>query len=522
MIRRLTAAMLMLFLLAGCSGPGATPPEQTPSGPGPAPVDKTPASPAAYDLVIRGGTIMDGSGAAAFRGDIGIQGDKIVAVGNLGQHTAAREMDATGLVVAPGFINPHSHTHDFINPFEDYDTTASLKQGITTEIGGVDGRSPLPIGTELDRIGREGTGVNFGLFAGQGSIREQVMGKWTRGVASPEQLDQMKRMTRQAMEEGAFGISTGLEYAAGMFAAQQEITALVAETKPYGGIYSTHIRNEGAEIIEAVQEALAIAKTAGVPLNLSHFKIVGHANWGKEEQLVRLVEQAISQGQKVFADVYPYEAPDYAVNRPLEEWVQRLPADYIFISKASNPALTGKTLADAAKVLNLPLAQATEQLKADPGLAVVALVNSERAMIRFYQAPWSVVSTDGESQPKLGSAAEALAHAMHRRSYGSYPRLLGEYVREKQILSLEQMIRKMSGQVADSLVIPNRGYLKPGYFADIVVFDPKTVADRTTWLSPQEYPAGIKHVLVNGQVAIQNGERQPGRPGRIIRHSAGR
>ena len=396
------------------------------------------------------------------------------------------------------------------------------KQGITTEIGGVDGRSPIPVGAELDRIAQEGTGVNFGLFAGQGSIREQVMGKWTRGAATPDQLAQMKQMTRQAMEEGAFGLSTGLEYASGMFAAQQEITALVAETKPYGGIYSTHIRSEGSEIVEALQEALAIAKNAGVPLNLSHFKVVGHANWGKEEQVFRMVEQAIAQGQKIFADVYPYEAPDYAVNRPLEEWVKRLPADYLFISTASNPALAGKTLSEAAKVLNLPVAQATEQLLTDPALAVVALVNSEKAMIRFYQAPWSVVSTDGESQPKLGSPAEALALALHRRSYGSYPRLLGEYVREKQILSLEQMIRKMSGQVADALSMQNRGYLKPGYHADIVLFDPKTVADQTTWLRPQEYPTGIKHVLVNGKVAIQNGERQPGRPGQVLRFSSGR
>lgn len=518
MIRRIAVLTLLLAVLAGCTSGGSTPPGP---GPGPAPTpgkDPVPAAPAAYDLVLRGATIVDGTGAVATVGDVAITGDKITFVGQLGQYTAKREIAAKGLAVAPGFINPHSHTHDFINPFEDLDATASLMQGITTEIGGVDGRSPLPIGKELDRLAGAGTGVNFGLFAGQGSIRGQVMGE-SQAQAGSAQLESMKQMVRQAMGEGAFGLSTGLEYRPGRFGGQAEITALVAETKAYGGVYSTHMRSEGNQIVEALQEALAISRDAGVPLNLSHFKLVMYPNWGKEDQVVKLVEDAIARGQKVFADVYPYLAPDYAVNRPVSEWAGDLPPEYLVITRAANSALVGKTVAEAAKVLNLTVDQAVARLSEPAaGVAVVALVTSEKAMIRFYQAPWSVVSTDGEAQPKLGSPAEALAYSFHRRSYGSYPMLLGQYVRDRKIVSLETMVRKMTGLVADNLGIKDRGYLKPGYHADIVVFDPRAVADRTTWLSPQEYPTGIVHVLVNGNLAVQDGKRLEGRPGRVLRH----
>ncbi|HYF93184.1 MAG TPA: D-aminoacylase [Symbiobacteriaceae bacterium] len=504
MLRSFAAAMAaLLIVMAGCTS-GGQPPAANPADPGQTepPVQ---SAPAAYDLVIRGGTIMDGSGGPGVAGDVAIIADKIVAVGKLGPHTAGREIDAAGMVVAPGFMNPHSHTHDFINPYEDLDATASLMQGITTEFGGVDGRSPLPIGQELDRLTKVGTGVNFGLFVGQGSVRGAVMGD-AAGNASAGQLEAMKRMVRQSMEEGAFGLSSGLEYMPGRLAGQAEIAALVGETKPFGGVYSTHLRSEGDQIVEALQEALAISKAGGVPLNLSHFKIVKYPNWGKEEQVVKLVEQAINSGQRVFADVYPYLAPDYAINRPLSEWAQSLPSEYLVITKAADPSLIGKTMGEAG-----PAAAG------DPGLRVVALVSSEKAMIRFYQAPWSVVSTDGESQPKLGTPAEALAHAFHRRSYGSYPMLLGQYVRERKIMTPETMIRKMTGAVADNLGLTDRGYVKPGFYADLVVFDPKTVQDRTTWLSPQEYPAGIRHVLVNGKAAVQDGKRLEGRPGRVLR-----
>lgn len=516
----LTALLLSLQLLAACSKaePNPAPPPVTPPDQ-PLPPREGPAvtEPVHYDLVIRGGILLDGSGGAPVRGDIGLIGDRIAAVGRLAPYTAGRAIDATGLYVAPGFINPHSHTHDFINPFEDLDAVASLRQGITTEFGGVDGRSPLPIGAELERLSASGTGVNFGLFVGQGSVRGQVMGNaW--GAANAEQLTQMREIVRQAMGEGAFGLSSGLEYAPGRGADQAEIIALAAETRAYGGVYSTHMRSEGAGILQALQEALAIGKAAGVPVNLSHFKIVRPENWHVEEQLVQLIEQAIREGQKVFADVYPYLAPDYAVNRPLAEWRSSLPPQYLLITRATDPSVVGKSLAEVARALGLePQAAADRLLAADPNTAVVALISSEQAMIRFLKADWSVVSTDGESQPRLSSPEEALRLALHRRSYGSYPQLLGHYVRERSLLPLEAMIRKMSGAVADHLGLKNRGYLRAGYYADIVVFDPKTVADRTTWLQPQEYPDGIYHVLINGAIAVEHGQWTGQRYGRVLR-----
>jgi N-acyl-D-amino-acid deacylase len=519
LIRRFAAVTILTALLvAGCarggSTPGGDPTPVSPTPPAPAPV----AQPTAYDLVIRGATVVDGTGSPGTAADVAVTGDKIAFVGKLENYTAGLDMDGKGLVVAPGFINPHSHTHDFINPYEDLDATASLMQGITTEFGGVDGRSPLPIGAELDRLAAAGTGVNFGLFVGQGSVRGKVMGN-AGAPANATQLDAMKQLVRQAMEEGAWGVSTGLEYAPGAAAAADEIIALVAESKPYGGLYSTHMRSEGAQVVEALQEALQIGKQAGVPTNLAHLKVVKYPNWGKGEQVARLVEQAIAQGQQVFADVYPYLAPDYAVNRPLAEWAQSLPPEYLVITRANNAALVGQTLAEASETLLLPVDQAIAQLSTpDAGVAVVALVTSENAMLRFYQAPWSVVSTDGEAQPKLATAADALAHSFHRRSYGSYPMFLGHYVRDRKIMSLESAIRKSTGAVADYFGLKDRGYVKPGYYADIVVFDAQTIADRTTWVSPQEYPRGIKHVLVNGVFGVKDGRRQEGRPGRVLRH----
>lgn len=517
MVRHIALCVLAVVLLSGCAKPVGIDPKRPPSVVQPQPDPPKEVPPAVYDLVIRDGTIVNGSGSAGYRGDVAVIGDRIVAVGKLGPYGAARVINGEGLVVAPGFINPHSHTHDFINPYEDLDAIASLRQGITTEFGGVDGRSPLPIGQELARISEAGTGVNFGLFVGQGSVRGQVIGSaW--GRANAPQLEAMQQLLRQAMEEGAFGLSTGLEYAPGRAADQAEVTALAAEIRPYGGIYSTHMRSEGAGIVEALGEALAIAKSAGVPVNISHLKIVRHENWHLEDQVFSLIEQAIAGGQRVFADIYPYLAPDYAVNRPLSEWYQALPPEYLVITRAQNQAVVGKTLGEAARQMSLGATEAAERLmESDPGIAVVALVSSKQAMLRFYQAPWSMVSTDGESQPRLSTPEDALSLALHRRSYGSYPALLGHYVREWQLLSLETMIRKMSGLVADNLGLKDRGYLTPGYYADIVIFDPATVADRTTWLKPQEYPEGIRHVLINGQVAVEDGRWVEGRFGRVLR-----
>ncbi|HLO02080.1 MAG TPA: D-aminoacylase [Symbiobacteriaceae bacterium] len=500
------------LLLAGCSRPKPAPlPE-----PHPQPEPSTP--PVVYDVVIRGGTLLDGSGAPGAVGDVAIQGDRIVAVGKLGPYEAGRTIDATGLAVAPGFINPHSHTHDFINPFEEYDATASLMQGITTEVGGVDGRSPVPLGPWLDGLAAKGTGVNFATFIGQGSVRGEVMGS-ARGDATPAELERMRALVKDGMAAGAFGLSTGLEYQPGSFAKTAEIIELAKVVKPYGGLYSTHMRSEGAAIEVALDEALQVGREAGIPVNISHFKIVRPENWGKLDSLVKKVEEAHAKGERVIADVYPYLAPDYGVNRPYTEWAGVLPPEAVLFVKAKDSALVGQTLAAAAKAKGVTSAALqAEVLAGDPGARIVALVSSEAALKRFLAAPWSVISTDGEAQPDLGDQDKALlTYHFHRRSYGAYAQLFGNYVREQDWLTLEQAVRKATGAVAVSLGLKERGYLKVGYFADVVIFDPKAIEDKTTWLAPQVYPAGIAYVLVNGKLAVADGKRMQGRPGVVLR-----
>jgi N-acyl-D-amino-acid deacylase len=510
-MRRTIAMLLGAVLLVGCMTRPA-PQERPPAGKPP----QQAQVPAQFDVVIKGGTIIDGSGGAGYPGDVALQGDKIVAVGDIGPYRAAREIDATGMVVAPGFINPHSHTHDYINPFEDFDTTASLMQGITTEFGGVDGRSPLPLADELGRIEKNGTGVNFASFVGQNNIREAVMGEGNKAKPTADELQRMKAMVQESMAAGAFGLSTGLEYRLGPATSTEELIELVKVVKPFGGIYSTHLRSEGARLTEAVEEAIRIGAGAGVPVNISHLKVVGFPNWGKEDRVIGLIEGAIKNGQAVFADVYPYESPDYGINRTLDVGLGFMPPEYLVVTTANEPGYIGKTVAQIAKEQGIAADQTAVRLRT-ADLRVVALLNSEQAMIRFYQSDWAVVSTDGEAQPKLGDPSEALALSLHRRSYGSYPRLLGHYVREEQLLPLERMVQKMTGAVAERVGLKDRGLLKAGYFADIVLFNPETVADATTWLKPQEYPMGIAYVMVNGQMAVANGERVGGRPGRVLR-----
>jgi N-acyl-D-amino-acid deacylase len=472
-----------------------------------------------FDLIIRGGMVYDGSGAAPRRADVGIRGSKIATIGSLEGRRANQVIDAAGMAVAPGFIDPHNHTWDTLPEYPtDPDAKSMVMQGITTVLGGVDGRSRWPIGSGLQVIERQGTGVNFGSFIGQWTVREQVVG-WGRLPASAQHLEHMQAMVQQAMREGAFGLSTGLEYEGGA-AQTAELIALARAAAAEGGIYSTHVRGERTDLLTGVAEALQIGREAKIAVNLSHLKLLGSEQWGQLDQLVDMIEQARRSGLKVVADVYPYLAPDYAMNLLLAEAYQRYPAQTIQIRYAADPRLMGQSLTDAAAARGqTPTAAARALLAVDPTIRVAVEMAQEGQMLRLIGAAFSIASTDGEAQPYYEDPDKA-ARLVHPRSYGSYPKLL-RYAREGRTVSLPQMVRKLSGATADAMQIADRGYVREGYYADLVIFDPSQVAEQATWARPQAYPVGIQHVLVNGKFAVRDGAHLPAaRHGTILRKGA--
>lgn len=526
------ALLLALSILGGCArdsapdvpvaapvaGEEPAPPPPAPPAP-PAPPRPQPEpepSPEAphFDVLIRGALVIDGSGAPGRRGDVGMGGERIAAVGDLAAATADRVIDAAGLVLAPGFINPHSHTWEDGEP----DARASLLQGITTEVGGPDGRSPWPIADYFAAIEAQGTGVNEALLVGHGTVRRLVL-DWLSRPATPAEIAQMADLVEQAMQQGAVGLSTGLEYRPGTWGDTAELIALAQVAARYGGLYSTHMRSEGDAILEALDEALTVGAAADLPVNLSHLKVVWPRNWHKLGEVIARIDAARARGQQVFADVYPYTAPDYAANVTLASIYDRFAADRLIIKVAGDKNLVGKTLAEAAAALGFEPVVAAEHLLAfDPDIVVVAEAVQEDDIIRLLQQPWAVVGTDGEAAPRYSDPAQAAR--IHPRSHGTYPRIL-RWVRERQIMPLAEAIHKMSGAVADAFGFAERGYIRPGYYADIVVFDPTTVTDRATWWAPQQDPEGIEYVFVNGVLAVEAGQHLPGtRAGKALRAGA--
>lgn len=492
-------AMLLVLGFTLPGRPGTSPPAA--GGDQPAP---PPATPRTFDLVFRAATVIDGSGRKAFRADVAVDGDTIAAVGNLVGDTGRREIDARELVVAPGFINTHSHTYEVI--FTIPDAPSALRQGITTEIGGMDGRAPVDLAGHFARVEAVGIGTNYALLAGQGSIRQTVMGSLTR-PATEEELKRMKALLVRAMEEGAYGLSTGLEYIPGRYTPTEEIIELARAAAPFGGIYASHIRDEGDRLLEAVQEALHIGRAAGLAVDISHFKAEYERNWPSAAAALNLMEEA-SQGpeaMKVAFDVYPYLSPDYAANMALSEVYAGHNPERITIRAARDAGLVGKTLAGVASAMGMAPAAAAEALLAgDPGIRVSLDVMSEDNLIAALQSPLAMICDDASARPQPGD--EATPERVHPRAFGSFPRILGRYVREKGALTLEEAIARMTGRPAEFFGLSRRGFVREGYYADLVAFDPRTIADRATFARPMEYPEGIAFVLINGKVAVENGE----------------
>lgn len=498
------------------------------SGTGMPPFSGLVEKPPHYDLLIKNAEIIDGSGGRIFQGDVAVAGDYIEKVGRF-RATADLEIDARGLAVSPGFINPHSHIDQTIA--KDPEAQASLLQGVTTEIVGVDGRSAADLEKHFAEVSHEEIGINYGSLVGQGSVRQAVLGSDSR-TATQSEITAMQAMVKKAMEQGAFGLSTGLAYLPGTYTSTEEIIRLAQAAAPFKGVYVSHIRNESDRVISAVKEALDIGKGARIPVVISHIKISSSINDpSREEVIARNTETMIKtisayqkSGGQVYADLYPYRVSFFLINRRLEEVLWRYPLDNILISAGSKQGHLGKTITEIAEEEDAEPGVIAQRLAGDPQTKVCVNNLSEASLRQLLQADFTMIGMDNVVYwPDPSYLPPA-----HPRNYGTYPKILGEYVREEGVLPLEKAVHKMTGLTAQVYGIQKRGFIREGYFADLVVFDPQTIRDRATYWEPNRPPQGVMYVIVNGKPAVSKGDNKPGNPGarvltgirngKIIRH----
>jgi dihydroorotase/N-acyl-D-amino-acid deacylase len=502
--------------------------------------------PAGYDLLIRNGRIVDGTGAPWFRGDVAVRGDTIVAVAPRLEGTATRVIDAAGEVIAPGFIDIHTHARRGI--FEVPTAPNYVRQGVTTVMEGPDGSSPLPIAEFLERLERLPKSVNIGTFIGQGSVRDAVIGSVNR-AASADEIDRMAALVEGGMRDGAFGLSTGLFYVPGTFTPTAEVAALARVAGRFGGIHESHQRDEASKVLDSVRETIAIGEDGGLPTHISHAKVVGAANYGRSAEMLRLVDEARARGVDVTLDQYPYTASSTSVAAALlpawvleggrEATLQRLrdpaararakaesvalirdargggdPRNVQFASCGFDPSLAGKTLADVTRQRGFDVsletaAETTMWIVEQGGCQGIFHAISEDDLVRILRHPATMIASDGEV-PIFGRANP------HPRSYGTFARVLGVYVRAHHVLTLEDAVRKMSGLPAARLRLFDRGLIRPGMKADIAMFDPATVRDTATYEQPHQYAAGFSRVIVNGMVVFEGNAMTEARPGRVL------
>ncbi len=508
----------------------------------------------AFDILVHGARVVDGSGGPWVYADLGITGDSIIAIGALANANAAVRLDATGLVVAPGFIDVHSHGGGggpfYPGPGGLFDVPTAenyLREGVTTILEGQDGYSPLPLAPFLDRVGRTPVSINFATLVGQGSIRQQVIGLVNRPATVPD-VDSMKLLVRQAMYDGAFGISTGLFYVPGSYSSTEEVIELAGVAGELGGIHASHMRDETSRVVESVRETIRIGEEGKVPTHITHHKIVGTTNWGKSVETLALIGDARARGVDVTLDLYPYTAsstglyallPQSALEGGRQALRQRLssrseretikraviqsiqyergggdPKNVVIVSCAGDSRRAGKTLADLTRERNVAptienAADTVIELEQGDDCAAVFHAIDEADVRRIMASPFTMVGSDG-IVPVFGVGAP------HPRSYGTFPRVLGAYVRDLKVLTLEQAVWKMSGFPAQRLKLWDRGLLRPGMKADIVVLDPDAIADVARFDKPHQYSTGVRDVIVNGTFALRNGVVSGQRPGRVL------
>ncbi|MFC1714223.1 amidohydrolase family protein [Candidatus Poribacteria bacterium] len=515
-----------------------------------------------YDIVVRAGTIMDGTGSAGYKADVAIVGDSIAAIGKLPVDAAGSEIDASGKVVCPGFIDIHTHT-DFsllVNP----QAESKIRQGVTTEVGGNCGSSIAPIGKDLlqetqkslDKYGIEvdwrdmdeflgrledtEPGINFATFVGNGTVRGAVMGLAERKPTSVE-VRKMKEEVATAIRQGAMGLSTGLIYTPSVYASTEEIVELAKVASQHNGIYASHIRGEGATLFEAIQEAVTIGKQARIGVQIAHFKAYGEKNWGKAERALEMVDEARERGIDVTADRYPYLAGSTGLAAILPIW-SRDGGTEIMLERLRDPGTSdrikadlevkardttdywgrtilctdGSTVADAAKERGMePIDFVCQFLIEKDGRVQIChfgMSQDDANLIIKHQQV--MIASDSSAKAPYGELGKGNPHP---RGYGTFPRAIQEYVRERELVSLPEMIRKMTSMPADRLELTRRGRLKEGNYGDICIFDYENVRDNATYAEPHQYPDGIEYVLVNGQVVIENGEHTGNFPGKVIR-----
>ncbi|MFN5582612.1 N-acyl-D-amino-acid deacylase family protein [Gemmatimonas sp.] len=499
----------------------------------------------AFDVLVVNGRVIDGTGAAARVADVGIRGDRVVAIGaSLPRGGARRVIDATGHVVSPGFIDLHAH----LEPLLDMPLMESaLRQGVTFALGGPDGGSPLPLTPYMDSVRAAAPGINVGYLVGHNDIRREVLGMQARAPNAAE-LARMQQLVATAMGQGAFGLSTGLLYLPGTYSNVEEVIALSKIAADSGGIYTSHLRKEGLGLFEGVGEALEIGRRAKIPVVLTHHKAVGQQMWGKSVITLAMVDSARRAGTDVMIDQYPYTATHTNLGVLVPSWAMA-GGDAAFRQRLAIPAvkdsivqgiifnilndrgggdlarvqfsrvnwdksLEGKTLKDWAARRNLaptPANGAALVLEAmlKGGANAIYHVLDEGDVRRIMASPHTMIASDGRlSRPGDGHP--------HPRAYGTFPRVLGEYVRTQQVLSLETAIHKMTQMPARRLGLADRGVLREGAIADVVIFDPAVVRDRATFTEPHQYPLGIPYVLVNGTLSVDGGKATGVRAGRVI------
>lgn len=529
----------------------------------------------AYDVVIRGGTIYDGSGEPGYVGDVAIKGDRIVAVGDIGAAAGEAEVDASGLAVSPGFINMLSWAVESL--IEDGRGMSDIKQGVTLEVFG-EGRSMGPLtdsmkteavarqgdirydiewttlGEYLEFLENKGVSPNVASFIGATTVRIHELGYEDRAPTT-EELARMQDLVRQAMKEGAMGVGSSLIYAPAFFAETDELIALAKAAGEYDGMYISHLRSEGGRLLEAIDELVTIAREADVPAQIYHLKMAGKSNWDKFDAAVEKVEAAHAEGLAITADMYTYPAgatgldaamPRWVQEGGLEAWIERLknpeirgrvieemrtPTDawenmFIeagpekmllagFKNEALKP-LAGKTLADVAALRGTSPADTAIDLVIEDGgrVLTVYFLMSEDNVRKMTALPWVSFGSDAEASAPEGVF---LKSSTHPRAYGNFARLLAKYVREEKMLTLAEAIRRLTSLPAQTLKIEDRGALEPGYFADIAIFDPDTVQDHATFEQPRQYATGMVHVFVNGAQVLKDGEHTGATPGRVVR-----